>query len=106
MMMMHTSSTCPHTHTICLDHFCFSDLEDFRKCKLQYPRNLVIGYLNVNNLTNEIAELRENISGISLDCFIISETELDNSFPFAQFHINGYKVRARRDRGKNGVGLI
>ena len=41
-----------------------------------------------------------------LDYLIVSETELDNSFPSTQFHINGYKVRARRDRDKNGGGLI
>ena len=41
-----------------------------------------------------------------LDYLIVSETELANSFPSTQFHINGYKVRARRDRDKNGGGLI
>ena len=43
---------------------------------------------------------------ISLDYFIVSETKLDSSFPSAQFHINGYQVRARRDRDKSGGGLI
>ena len=42
------------------------------------------------------------MSGISLDYFVVSETKLDSSFPSAQFSINGYKVRARRDRDKNG----
>ena len=30
----------------------------------------------------------------------------DDSFPTAQFHIDGYEVRARRDRDKHGGGLI
>ena len=46
------------------------------------------------------------MSDISLDYFVISETKLDSSFPSAQFHINGYEVRARRDRDKSGGGLI
>ena len=46
------------------------------------------------------------MSDISLDYFVVSETKLDSSFPSAQFHINGYEVRARRDRGKSGGGLI
>ena len=41
-----------------------------------------------------------------LDYFVISETKLDDSFPTAQFNIEGYEVRARRDRDKNGGGLI
>ena len=57
---------------------------------------------------------------ISLDNFLGSETRLDISFPSAQFHINGYKVRAprereteretdtetERDRERSRVGLI
>ena len=46
------------------------------------------------------------MSNISLDYFVVSETKLDSSFPSAQFHINGYEVRARRDRDKSGGGLI
>ena len=46
------------------------------------------------------------MSDISLDYFVVSETKLDSSFPSAQFHINGYEVRARRDRDKSGGGLI
>ena len=46
------------------------------------------------------------MSDISLDYFVISETKLDGSLPSAQFHINGYKVRARRYRDKSGGGLI
>ena len=38
------------------------------------------------------------MANISLDNFLGSETRLDISFPSAQFHINGYKVRAPRER--------
>ena len=70
-------------------HSCFSDLEAFRKCKLKYPKNPVIGHLNINSLRNEIVDLRETMSGISLDYFVVNETKLDSSFPSAQFNING-----------------
>ena len=46
------------------------------------------------------------MSGISLDYFVVTETKLESSFPSSQFHINNYEVRARRDRDKNGRGLI
>ena len=65
--MQHTPSACPHTHTISLDYSYFSDLEAFRKCKLQYPINPAIGYLNINSLRNKIVDLREIMSDIFLD---------------------------------------
>lgn len=43
-----------HTHTTCLDYSYFSDLKAFRKYKLQYPKNSVVGYLNINSLRNKI----------------------------------------------------
>ena len=48
------------------------------------------------------------MANISLDYFLVSETRLDISFPSAQFHINGYKVRAwrERERDKSRGGLI
>ena len=41
------------------------------------------------------------MANISLDYFLVSETRLDISFPSAQFHINGYKVRAPRERERD-----
>ena len=41
-----------------------------------------------------------------LDYFVLSETKLDDGFPSAQFYIENYEIRNRRDRDKNGCGLI
>ena len=46
------------------------------------------------------------MSDISLEYIVVSETKLDSGFPSARFHINGYEVRAWRDRDKSGGGLI
>ena len=46
------------------------------------------------------------MSYLSPDYLVLSETKLDHSFPSAQFSIPDYKIRARRDRHKNGGGLI
>ena len=43
---------------------------------------------------------------MSLDYLVISETKLDESLPSAQFNISNYEIRNRRDRDKNGGGLI
>ena len=39
---------------------------------------------------------------LQLEYFVISETKLDDSFPFAQFTIENYEIRGRRDRWARG----
>ena len=76
------------------------------KNRVKYPTNPLIGYLNINSLRNKIIDVREVIGKVSLDYFVISETKLDESFPSAQCNISNYEIRNRRDRDKNGGGLI
>ena len=83
-----------------------SDLQILRKLKLKYPRNPLIGYLNINSLRNKITNIRELIGRLQLDYFVISETKFDSSFPSAQFHVGDYEIRNRRNRNKSGGGLI
>ena len=73
---------------------------------MKYPRNPLIGYLNINSLRNKIIDVRELIGRLQLDYFVISETKLGSSLPSAQFHIVDYEIRNRRDRNKSGGGLI
>ena len=42
----------------------------------------------------------------NIDILIISETELDESFPVGQFLIEGYDVPFRFDRNGNGGGIL
>ena len=46
------------------------------------------------------------MSKFSPDYFVFAETKLDESFPTAQFEIEGYEIRTRKDRDKHGGGLI
>ena len=64
--------------------------------RLKFLHNLLIVYLNVNSLRNKVIDLGE----ILKDYLVIRETKLDESFPNAQFKLNGYKVRTRRDGGE------
>ena len=72
-----------------------SDFQILRKLRLKYPRN-----------PNKIINVGEFIGRLQLDYFVISETQLDSSFPSAQFHIVDFEIRNRWDRNKSGVGLI
>ena len=83
-----------------------SDLEKLKKLRLKYPNNPLICYLNINSLRNEIIDACEVIDKISPDVFVIAETKLNVEFPSNQFEIFYYEIRNRRDRNKNGGGLI
>ena len=83
-----------------------SDPQVLGKNRLKYPNNLLIGYLNINSLRNKIIDVREVIEKLSLDYFVISEIKLDKSFPSAHFNVSNYEIRNRRERDKNGGGII
>ena len=74
--------------------------------RLNSPRNLLFGYLNVNSLRNKIIDLREIISYLQLNYFVLSETKINDSFPPAQFDMSGYEIRAKRDRDGVGGGIM
>ena len=83
-----------------------SNLQILRKLRLQYPRNPLIEYLNINSLRNKIINVRELMGRLQLDYFVISETKLDSSFPSFQFHIGDYEIKNHRDRSKSWGALI
>ena len=68
-----TPSPPEHTHThngvtsriflrdVYRNNMLISDLQILRKRKLKYPRNPLIGYLNINSLRNKIIGVREMI---------------------------------------------
>ena len=62
--------------------------------------------MNIHCLRNKLADLQILIQNIPLDYLALSETKLNESFPNVQFNLDGYQVRARRDRVKNGRGVI
>ena len=72
--------------------------------RLQTPKNVTIGVLNVNSLRNKIAAVQELITN-NIDICLLSETKIDESFPNQQFNISNYKT-FRRDRNKHGGGLL
>ena len=73
--------------------------------RLQHRKNPFIGYLNINSLRNKTCDLPVLLDNLQLDYCVISETKLDNSFLSAQFAMENYEIRARRNRDGYG-GLI
>ena len=58
------------------------------------------------NLRKKVIDLTEILGSLSPDYLVHSKTKLDDSFSSAQFNLPNYEIRARRDRDKNGGGLI
>ena len=83
-----------------------ADLEMLQDDRLKFLHNPLIAYLNTNSLRNKVIDLGEILKDLPLDYIVIIETKLDESFPNSQFKLNGYEVRARRDRHKHRGGLI
>ena len=83
-----------------------ADLEMLQNDILKFLYNPPIAYLNINCLRNNVIDLGEILKDLPLEYLVISETKLDESFPDSQFKLNGYEIRARRDRHKYGGGLI
>ena len=77
------------------------DLEKLKDATLNYLKNLLIAYLNINSLRNKIIDLEEIMSYLCPDYLVLSETKLDDSFPQPN---SAYQIR--RDRYKNVGGLI
>ena len=55
-------------------------------------KNPVIGYLNINSLQNKLTDLKVSLKYLTLDDFVLSETTLAESFPSAQFTLDGYEI--------------
>jgi hypothetical protein len=82
------------------EEVCFPILTDFRK---KFPNKLLFGHLNVNSIRYKMSEVEMMLN--NLDILGLSETKIDESFPDAQFNVNGYNL-FRQDRNAFGGGLM
>jgi len=91
---------------ICEDTTDLIEIDPLCRKKFKNPK---IGYLNINTLQNKIVDLRSIAKDIDFAFLAISETKLNDSYPSAQFLIDGYynPHEFRRDRPYNsGGGLL
>ena len=79
--------------------------EFLQSLRLKNVDRIIIGQLNINSIRNKIEVLGDLIKD-RIDILLISETKIDNSFPPAQFHINGFSDPYRLDRSEHGGGLL
>ena len=65
----------------------------------------IIGYLNINSIRNKIYSFSELVTPCNFDIFGLGETKINQSFPNAQFALDGYRL-FRRDCYCFGGGLM
>ena len=61
-----------------------------KKQRLDNANNTITGYLNINSFRNKFVFVEDIIKHFHV--FLVSESELDHTFPGNQFRINGYKI--------------
>ena len=74
------------------------------KQHLTYPKNLIIGHLNINSVRNKFSSLQQTVLS-KTDILLLSETKIGDSFPSSQFFTEGFKMY-HKDRTKTGGGLL
>ena len=61
--------------------------------------------LNINSISGKFDQLNCIITG-NIDVLVITETNLDDSFPSNQFHVEGFSTPYRQDRNRFGGGIL
>ena len=80
------------------------DLIELSKKRLTYPKNLIIGHLNINSARNTFSSLQRTVLS-KTEILLLSETKIDDSCPDSQFFAESFKMY-RKDRTKTGGGLL
>ena len=65
----------------------------------------IIGNVNINSLPATFDQIKEIILK-NVDILVITETNLDDTFPLGQFYVEGFTVPYRLDRNGNGGGVM
>ena len=81
------------------------DSDFLRIHKVKNMNRLIIGYLNINSISNKLYQIKLFAQG-KVDILIVTETKLDPTFPTSQFVIDDYSEPYRFDGNINGGGVL
>ena len=74
------------------------------KC-LKYSKYTIFPYRNINSIRNKFDSVRAAIVNY-VDTFIVAETKINESFPAAQFAIDGFHKSLRLHATNKSGGLL
>ena len=80
-------------------------LFEIKMLRIRNPNKIIIGILNMNSLPNKFEQLKDIIMQ-HIDILVLTETKRDDTFPTAQFLVNGFSEPYRLDRNRNGGGVM
>ena len=80
-------------------------LFEIKKLRTRNPNKIIIGNLNINSLSNKFEQLKDIVMQ-HIDILVLTETKIDDTFPTAQFLVNGLSEPYRRDSYKNEGGVM
>ena len=83
------------------DNFC----NTLQKLRVNNPLRIIVGQLNMNSIRNKFDALC-SIFQQKIDILLVSETKIDDTFPLAQFCVEGYSTPYRLDRTSKGGGWL
>ena len=83
------------------DNFC----NTLQKLRVNNPLRIIVGQLNINSIRNKFDALC-SIFKQKIDVLLVSETKIDDTFPLAQFCVEGYSTPYRLDGTRKGGGLL
>ena len=78
-------------------------IDYFAEIRNRHPKDLFVAI--INSYRHKVVDMRDNLKETPVDILGIAETKLDDSFPNAQFSIDGYRT-FRKDRNQHGSGLF
>ena len=79
-------------------------LNDLHEQRLNHPKHVIIGHLNINSITNKFSGFKD-LAFKETDIYLLTETKKDDSFPNFQFFAECYTM-LRNNRIKNAGGLM
>ena len=85
-----------------VDDESYSILKDL---KINNLNRIICAHLNINSIRNKFEQLNSMIIG-TVNCLILTETKLDETFPHAQFFMGGFPKPYRLDCSGNGGGIL
>ena len=79
-------------------------LSEIKKLRIKNTNKIIIGNLNITSLPNKFEKLKDNVIQ-HIDILVLTATKLNDTFPTAQFLVNGFSEPYRLDRNRKGEGL-
>ena len=78
---------------------------NLKSLREENPDRPIFAQININSIRNKFQFLASQVIN-NVDVLLVSETKLDDSFPTAQFLLDGFSKPYRLDRCSNGGGLL